>query len=78
VNTIVVGRQVVGSTVPRSIAERSMVLSEIARQPLLGVDFTQEADGRWVFAGASPKPDLRLGGNELLDALTLSLQEGSS
>ena len=44
-------------------------LAELSHTALLGVEFTTSSAGPWTFAGATPMPDLRLGGEALLDAL---------
>jgi hypothetical protein len=45
---------------------------------LLGIDFAMSAVGApWEFAGATPLPDLRLGGEPLLDALTMALAQSN-
>lgn len=66
---IVVAGHVVGAPSPLHIVEGCRRLSELAQTPLLGVDFAPGAAGSWTFARATPLPDLRLGGQCLLDAL---------
>ncbi|NER81468.1 MAG: hypothetical protein F6K42_18255 [Leptolyngbya sp. SIO1D8] len=41
----------------------------LAHTELLGIDFVPDANGHWIFAGATPIPDLRLGGSLLIAAL---------
>lgn len=71
---IVVGARVVGAPIPAAIAAACVRLSALARTPLLGVDFVESPAG-WRFAGASPTPDLRLGGDALVDALMHDLRQ---
>lgn len=73
---ITVGDAVVGAPAPPAVAARAVRLAELAETALLGVEFVVGQDGRWVFAGAVPQPDLRLGGEALLDALALALRNG--
>jgi hypothetical protein len=45
---------------------------------LLGIDFAMSAVGApWEFAGATPLPDLTLGGEPLLDALAVALTQSN-
>jgi len=71
---IVVGGRVVGAAVPPEIAAGCVRLSQLARTALLGVDLIGSAGAGWRFAGASPTPDLRLGGEPLVDALMHELR----
>lgn len=68
---IVVGGEVTGTLVPSYIAEGCCRLAKLATTELLGVDFLQES---WTFAGATPFPDLRVGGEELLNRLARTFQ----
>lgn len=58
---------------PGEIRDACARLAEAADTPLLGVDFAAGACGEWTFAGATPLPDLRAGGQPLLDALARAL-----
>lgn len=49
-------------------------LASISGLRLLGVEFYTSVDGKALFAQATPLPDLRLGGEALLDALAEALQ----
>ena len=60
-------------TAPTAVAKGCLRLSELAETPLLGVDFDVTAGSEWLFAGATPFPDLRLGGEAVLDALAIAL-----
>jgi hypothetical protein len=65
---VVVDGHAVG-TAPPGLLEGAGRLASIADADLLGVDFSVDDDGAWAFAGASPSPDLSVGGEALLDAL---------
>ena len=69
----VVADQVVGTTLPHHIRQGCRRLAELSHTALLGVEFTTSSAGPWTFAGATPMPDLRLGGEALLDALASAL-----
>ena len=71
---IVAAGKVCGADAPDSIREGCARLSEIAETSLLGIEFVSEGPDEWVFAGASPLPDLRYGGQELLDHLAFTLR----
>jgi hypothetical protein len=49
-------------------------LAQLSATDLLGIDFNLTWTGDWVFRNATPQPDLRLGGEALLDALAIALQ----
>jgi hypothetical protein len=73
---LVVGRQVVGESAPSSILSGCQRLARLTGTHLLGIEFTADAGGAWTFSGATPQPDLRLGGSALLDALSSAFQGG--
>ena len=62
--------------VPNHIKQGCARLCELSGAALLGMDFEIAADGAWLFAGVSTSPDLRLGGEPLLDALASTLGGG--
>lgn len=66
---IVINGTVCGAKVPDVIREGCARLSELAETALLGVEFVQKSDSDWLFASAMPMPDMRYGGEELLDRL---------
>lgn len=69
---VVAGRAV--GEAPDGVLEGCLRLANLAETALLGIDFAATAAaGPWTFAGASPFPDLRLGGPALLDALSDAL-----
>jgi len=51
-------------------------LAKISKTPLLEITFCMIANGKWLFYGANPMPDLRLGGIYLLNSLKASLERG--
>jgi len=66
---IVINGAVCGEGVPDIIREGCARLSQLSGTALLGLEFVQRSDENWVFAAASPMPDMRYGGEELLDRL---------
>lgn len=71
---IVLEGHVVGAPAPLKIREGCRSLAELARVELLGVEFAEGQAGPWTFVGATTFPDLRLGGQDLLDVLTSVLR----
>ena len=74
---IVVAGRVVGVPVPSEISEGCRRLAALAGTELLGIEFVAGTAGPWTFVGATPFPDLRLGGQGLLGALKDALKNGS-
>jgi hypothetical protein len=74
---LVLGGRTAGAPAPPTIAAGCIRLAELASTPLLGVDFALGESGPWTFAGATPLPDLRLGGEPFLDLLAAGLLGGS-
>jgi hypothetical protein len=72
---IVLGDQVVGPLASPGLRTGCLKLAELASTALLGIEFSIGQDGRWHFVGATTQPDLRLGGDALLDQLAKTLQE---
>jgi hypothetical protein len=54
---------------PQDMERAAARLAESAGIPLLGITLAWTADGRGLFTGATPAPDLRTGGAAFLDAL---------
>lgn len=73
----VVDGHVVGD-VPSRVKSQCRRLSQLSATPLLGITLAAGADGRPTFAHATPQPDLRVGGDALLDALASALAGGSA
>jgi hypothetical protein len=71
---ITVGDRVVGPSLPRETRDSCLRLAQLAEAPLLGIELVSDASSNsWTFAGATPMPDLRVGGEALLDALAAAL-----
>jgi hypothetical protein len=68
VSVLVVGRRVFGP-VTLEVGDSCRRLAELADTAILGIDLVTGADGRWWFACATPRPDLRVGGEPVLDLL---------
>jgi len=78
INSIVIKEQVVGQRLPPELEKGCVRLAELAETPLLGIEFALATSSQsWEFAGATPMPDLRLGGEALLDALALTFVEAN-
>jgi hypothetical protein len=76
VMVITLGDKVFGPTLPPHISDACKALARLAQIPLLGIELTVGQSGdasRWTFAGATPMPDLRLGGEPLLNELARQL-----
>lgn len=66
--------RVFGANLPAPISNGCKELARIAQTPLLGIELTVgQSHVPWTFAGATPMPDLRLGGEPLLDELARRL-----
>lgn len=66
----VVGGRMVGEDVPASIADGCVCLSHILNCDLIAAHFCVNRAGAWLITGFSAQPDLRLGGEPLVDAIT--------
>ena len=75
-SVIVACGRVCGTGAPPEVCEGCIRLAELSGTALLGVDFIQGDAGPWIFAGATPAPDLRAGGEPLLAALAHGLDGG--
>ena len=76
VNTVfVVKGHVIGPGAPPDILRGCQQLAALARIGLLGVEFASGSAGPWTFVGATPLPDLHLGGQALLDTLASVMQD---
>jgi hypothetical protein len=63
-----------GAAAPAKVIAGCSRLSELSATKLLGIDFHVTPGGEWIFNKATPFPDLRLGGDKLLDALADALK----
>jgi hypothetical protein len=70
----VIDSQIVGKEVPPEIAESCRYMAKLAGTPLLGIEFLDSPDDSWKFVGATPSPNLTLGGKALLEKLSRALQ----
>jgi hypothetical protein len=68
---ITLGDRVFGPTLPPQLSAGCLALARIANTPLLGIEFTVGQSP--AFVSATPMPDLRLGGEPLLDELARTL-----
>lgn len=66
---IVVKGEVFGPAADNGVAGGCARLAELADAPLLGVELAVMPDGTHRFAGATSCPDLRIGGESMLDRL---------
>lgn len=71
---LVVGGHLTGTPAPPDILEGCKRLAALSATALLGIEFVAGSRSSWTFAGATPLPDLRLGGEVLLDLLVSALQ----
>jgi len=70
VTVYVVGRHVIGpDNLLYSHTASCLHLAQIANVLMLGIDFTQESDGKWVMSKVSVMPDLICGGEKLINAI---------
>lgn len=70
---VVAGRAVLPPTLPMALAGPLGRLAARAGPALIGVDFLHDAERGWTVIGASPLPNLMLGGAPLIDALAEAL-----
>jgi hypothetical protein len=68
---VVAGR---ATSAPDPIRSGCCRLAELAETDLLGVRFRPGRASPWTFTGATPLPDFRLGGEEVLDLIYHALQ----
>ena len=65
-----------GPTLPEPIRDGCLRLAALSGAPLLGIDLFAGQHGPWTFGGANTHPDLRLGGEGLLDSMVQRLVAG--
>jgi hypothetical protein len=73
---IVVGNQIIGNSMPPDILRGCQRLAAVTQTALLGIEFIARSVKEWIFAGATPLPDLRRGGKPLLEVLAEILHNG--
>jgi hypothetical protein len=71
---LVTGNKCCDSSAPAAVAAGCARLAQLSATGLMGIDFHLTKTGNWIFTGATAQPDLRLGGETLLDALADALQ----
>ena len=72
------GGEVYGIVLPEAVRQACTKLALDAKAEMLGINLYHDAEGRWSFAGASPSPDLRLGGLPLLQRMAQQLTQGGN
>lgn len=77
-STIVACGALHGERVPDSTAAACLRLAELSGADILGIELRRCRDGDLAFAGATPLPDLRLGGEDLVGCLLAGFGEGST
>jgi hypothetical protein len=66
---VVMQRIVAPPGVPGSVLDACLRLAALSGDDLLGIQLTPADDPPWRFAGATPRPELTPGGDDLLDLL---------
>lgn len=62
-------QHILPESTPTEIAQACLRLAKLSGTPLLGINFASTDLNPWTFAGATPFPDLRAGGQPLLKAI---------
>ena len=75
VEAIVLNRRVFCVETPPSLREGCLRLSEVSGTTIIGIEFANSSEDSWTLAGVTTMPDLRQGGEELLDWLTQSFMK---
>ena len=70
---VVAGRAVLPPALPPALAAPCLALATRAGAALLGIGFARDGQDGWEMVGASPLPDLTLGGEPLAEALAEAL-----
>lgn len=74
-NAVVACGALFGAPLPGSMAAPCLRLAELSGVDILGIELRRDDTGPWRFAGAHPMPDLRIGGEPLIDHLATELTE---
>lgn len=69
----VIDNQIIGKDIPPQLHKKCINLANLAKTRLLGIEFVYSKD-QWIFVNADHCPDLRLGGQDLLDMLSKTLK----
>jgi|GEM_PF-512640 len=75
----VFGGELYGVQLPEPVVQACGRLAQEAKAQVMGIDLYLDGDGpegRWSYAGATPSPDLRIGGMPLLRRMAKELTEG--
>jgi hypothetical protein len=72
----VFGGQVFGGHVSAATARACDRLAREAQAEILGIELYADGNGEWIFAGATPQPDLSVGSTPLLQCLAQDLTQG--
>jgi hypothetical protein len=78
INVIAFRGQVYGGRVAEPVARACTRLAQEARTELLGIELRASQNGEWTFAGATPCPNLEVGGMPLLRSLAQALTQGAT
>ena len=73
---VMLGGEVFGAEVPDAVRARCKKLAEISGTPLIGIDLFAGPTDPWTFAGATPMPDLQIGGPAFISKLAELFQNG--
>ncbi len=77
-NVLVACGELYGAPLPDPENEACLRLAELSGTDILGIELRRDVAGGWEFAGATPHPDLRLGGEPLVDRLAATLANGAA
>jgi hypothetical protein len=72
-NVVVACGAVFGAPLPDPASAACLRLAELSGADILGIEMTRGEEGEWSFVGAHPMPDLRIGGEALVDHLAAEL-----
>jgi len=72
------GPEIRGVEIPPELRRCCCDFAKRCRTPLLGIDFFPTPASAWTFSHATPAPDLRVGGEPLLQALARRFSKGEN
>lgn len=75
-NIIAFDGEIFGGSVPAGVAQACNRLAQQTRAEMLGIELSADEHGRWIFAAATPAPDIRCGGMPLLRRMAQVLVSG--
>jgi hypothetical protein len=73
-SVIVLDQQCFGTEAAANIRQSCIKLAQASQVKLLEVNFSVNSNGEWFFSGATPLPEIRLGGEPFLDHLCEALK----